>query len=257
MTSAAPPFQVPAPPASMLLRDRYEAWLVTRMPRRRDTLDTLTEPPALQHVAGQITRRGVRWGHLQAERTAVAWQALRDAWQHAPDRVWIWSDLHLWHTNVCRHTGRPFTSVDAMNAALLAHAQARVAPDDWLLFLGDLSFGSAEDTTAWLQACPGRKALIVGNHDVDRQRTREAWAWAQFEAVGSTLELPAPATRVDGVDTLWLTHYPLWSTWVPPHVLNVHGHIHQHVIPGPFVNVSVEQTGLAPQRLSDRLRSTP
>jgi calcineurin-like phosphoesterase family protein len=261
MTSDPAPFIMPGPPIHGGLRARYEAWLVTQVPRTRSSDPAQAPTQVLQSVAGQATRRGVRWGETQAERTAAAWRELEETWLHTPERVWIWSDLHLWHPNICRYTGRPFFSVEAMNQHLLAQAQARVAPTDWLLCLGDLSCGTDTQTAAWLQACPGRKALLVGNHDVDRQKIKTPWVWDHFEALGATRELPVPESLADTgwgpLRTLWLTHYPLWPTWVRPQVLNVHGHVHHHVLDGPRMNVSVEQTGMAPMRLRDLLRDGP
>jgi calcineurin-like phosphoesterase family protein len=226
---------------SPLLAQRYAQWLLAKFPG--------TEFP----VAGARVRQGFARALRYTPPRPEVWAALEHAWQTTPERVWIWSDLHLFHANIIRHSQRPTENVTAMNQQLLASAQARVNPNDWLVCLGDLSLGTADDTASWLAQCPGRKVLLLGNHDVDRQQyTRWPAVWAQFEAIDLTRVWAATPHAPE----LWLTHYPLGRALVPEGVLNVHGHIHTRVLEGPFLNVSVEQQGLAPARLLDRVTQT-
>lgn len=213
----------------------------------------LTQPHP-GRVKGAVAARGVRRelskGTEWATRTQVGWAAFQAAWAEEPSRVWAWSDLHLFHANILRYTPRTSSDIVAMNDQLLASAQACVHPQDWLLFGGDVSLGQSEPTAQWLRQCPGRKVLILGNHDVDRKKLVQ-WGdvWACFEAVGSTLTLPATGALPE----LWVTHYPMGISCVPTDVINVHGHIHHHTLPGPYLNLCVEHQGLAPLRLIDRL----
>lgn len=209
-------------------------------------------------MAGDRTRNGLfRFGREMAIKTQAAWDELSGVIATTPGKVWIWSDLHLDHTHINRLAGRPFTSVDEMNTALLDAALAVVGPEDWLLFCGDLSFGTEEDTVTWLRLCPGRKATLLGNHDLDKQKTHWKKVWACFEAVGADLSVdltPSVDTpRWGELKTLWFTHYPLWDTWVPEGTLNVHGHTHGQTLPGRRMNVSVEQTGYGPVRLDEMM----
>ena len=214
---------------------------------------TLPHPQvASRSLASASVRRGLAKGEAWAQTTLKAWTELETTWLKQPERVWIWSDLHLFHANILRYTPRPSPNLDQMHAQLLSQACACVGDGDWLLFLGDVSLGSPEDTEAWLAQCPGRKALILGNHDVDRQKLQR-WpqVWSHFEAIASMVAWPAPGEQ----GSLWLSHYPWLKSHLPAGVINVHGHLHQHVLEGPYVNVSVEQQGLAPRRLMDRLRA--
>lgn len=238
----------PSPPAVLHLVGRYHAWLNTQAPYNEKG----------KYVASSRTRDGLaNFGRDQAVATAMGWQALTKAIRACPSRVWVWSDQHLDHAKICQMTGRPFYSVESMNQALLSAAQAVVKDDDWLVFLGDLSFGTEEATAAWLEQCPGRKAIILGNHDLDRSKPERASVWSQFEAIADcqAIELAAPLlTPTWGeLRILWLTHYPLWNSWVPKHTLNLHGHIHDQTLHGARVNLSVEQTAYAPMRLTDVL----
>ncbi len=234
--------------SSNALRQHYYAWLASPAPYREGG----------GRVAGEKTVRGFRRGQAWEEEHAGAWKAIQEAVGQqgrsgADHKVWVWSDLHLFHANIIRYSKRPFYSAEQMNADLLAAAQAVVGPQDWLLFLGDLSLGPMEEVAQWMEQVPGRKACILGNHDVDRQEKWQAWQTLGFEAVADVqaLELPEPWEMADGtrLQALWLTHYPLPTERIPPGVLNVHGHTHDVNLGGRRLNVSVEQVGYRPQEL--------
>ena len=86
--------------------------------------------------------------------------------------------------------------------------------------------------------CPGRRVLILGNHDVkDTEALRDAGFVEQYAAALCATE-PALA----------LTHMPLRR--VPLTAINVHGHLHGVPAPSPrHLNVCVERTNYAPVRL--------
>lgn len=224
---------------SLSLHDRYIAHLALPHPARPQS-----------PMASAKVRSGLSQGLLLAHETAAGWTDLRQTWLTTPDRIWVWSDLHLHHGNILRYAGRPMDSLHRMHAVLVEGAQARVAEDDWLVFLGDLSLGDECGTAQWLTHCPGRKALLLGNHDIDRQKlTRWPRVWDHFEALGSIEAWSLPSHQ----KVLWLSHYPWLRSALPEGVINVHGHIHQHQLPGPYLNVSVEQQGMSPERLKNRL----
>jgi hypothetical protein len=82
--------------------------------------------------------------------------------------IWTISDLHL-------STARP-KPMDIFGSRWKDHAQriaaawqARVRPDEWVLLAGDISWAmkiaEALPDLAWIEALPGRKVMIRGNHD--------------------------------------------------------------------------------------------
>lgn len=206
-------------------------------------------------VAGKETRHGLRGGNALAVQTAPAWAAFAKAWEEHPETVKAWSDLHLGHANILKYQPRPWHSVAEQDAALLAAAQAAVQPTDWLLFLGDVAMWKEQaPVAAWLAACPGRKVLVLGNHDVrgrECPQGLEAWAALGFEAVAAAIELPFDK----GV--LWLTHYPLPEERLPDGVANLHGHVHARSWAGRHVNASVEVNDFKPRPLADLLAPLP
>lgn len=228
------------------LRQHYYDWLASPAPDR----------PKGGRVAGEKTVRGFRRGQALAEQQAEAWKEIQHCLnQESGPRVWVWSDLHLFHRNIIRYSGRPFFNLEQMNEELLKTAERLVGKEDWLVFGGDLSFGSMEDTRDWLAQLDCRKATLLGNHDVDRQEKVHGWESLGFEAVADVQawDLKTPWEMQDGlrVQSLWLTHYPLPASRIPAGVLNVHGHTHTENLGGRRLNASVEQIDYQPQLLKD------
>ena len=86
-----------------------------------------------------------------------------------PEKTWIWSDLHLGDRGALEVFGRPFEQVDQMNGHLIGEWSRRVREDETIICLGDVA-----DREAWrdrrlrahVRGCPGRKILVLGNHDL-------------------------------------------------------------------------------------------
>lgn len=221
--------------------------------RLRDAYARHLASPAIGRqgaVAGKQTRRGLRQGQAWQQDTATAWQGLASAYARAPGTVWVWSDLHLGHANIIGYAGRPHGNVWHMDHSLLAAAQGCVAADDWLLFVGDLAMWKDVPTReAWLAACPGQKALVLGNHDVRgpcHPESLRRWRELGFAAVADVAVLPA----AHGLPELWVSHYPLPRTEIPRGVANLHGHLHARRLEGPYVSACVEHTDYRPQPLA-------
>lgn len=79
--------------------------------------------------------------------------------------TWFTSDLHLSHERICELAGRPFTSVDEMNAALVERWNDRVSEGDTVWVLGDVCMGKITDSLAVAVTLRGHKILVPGNHD--------------------------------------------------------------------------------------------
>jgi len=125
------------------------------------------------------------------------------------------ADWHLRHRNILTHTQRPFGSVEEMDAAIIARAQARVKPTDDLWVVGDVGMARGPTEAAFAQI-PGRKHLVLGNHDIKPWVKRLGWA-----SIHDLVEVQ------DG-DTLFvLCHYPM-ITWNKARYGTKHlfGHIH-------------------------------
>jgi calcineurin-like phosphoesterase family protein len=79
--------------------------------------------------------------------------------------VWFTSDLHFGHRNIIQYTGRPYSSVEEMDQALIDNWNSRIAPEDEVYVLGDFSLYQKEVPETLAKLNGARKVLISGNHD--------------------------------------------------------------------------------------------
>lgn len=163
---------------------------------------------------------------------------------------WLTSDHHFFHRRLneeyCRET-RGFSSVDEMNAQLIARWNESISPDDEVLVVGDVFVtrrASLEERVGLLGMLNGWKTLIRGNHDEDlRPFKLSGWSitdriWMEEERVLVIHKRPDPRW---GREELRITEElnPL---------LVVHGHDHRHDIPDSpgCLNVCVDRWNLRP-----------
>lgn len=108
-------------------------------------------------------------------------------------------DWHYGHANIIDIDDRPFENVESMNQALVRNWQDAVTDKDLVYVLGDMFWSPEEKAADVLQALPGRKILVKGNHDkATNPRFR-----AQFELVDDYLEVEDRGRHVV------LCHYPI------------------------------------------------
>jgi calcineurin-like phosphoesterase family protein len=150
-------------------------------------------------------------------------------------KVWITSDTHYNHTNICRGVTawrmpdgslpesqtRDFPSLEKMNSAIVNNINEVVGQDDVLIHLGDWSFGGFEQIEEFYDRLICKNIhLILGNHDHHIDRNREnikrlflsvSW-FEQFQYQGETIEM---------------MHYPI-SSWngLRKGRVHLHGHCH-------------------------------
>jgi calcineurin-like phosphoesterase family protein len=152
------------------------------------------------------------------------------------ERVWIFSDPHYNHKNICRGTTnwrmpdgsipekqtRDFKDLERMNAAIVDNINDCAGQGDILICLGDWSFGGYESIAEfWNRLICKNIYLILGNHDHHIENDREG-CQNYFKKVGhyATLEIE------DG-HKFRLMHYPIVS-WdgLRKGVVHLHGHCH-------------------------------
>lgn len=150
-------------------------------------------------------------------------------------KVWITSDTHYSHKNICRGTTnwrmpdgsipekqtRDFPTIEKMNSTIVDNVNNLVGQDDILIHLGDWSFGGFENIEEFYNRLVCKNIhLILGNHDHHIDRNRDniqklflsvSW-FQQFEYMGETLEC---------------MHYPI-SSWngLRKGRIHLHGHCH-------------------------------
>lgn len=81
-------------------------------------------------------------------------------------KVFFTSDLHFGHKNVLRFDGRPFATVEEMDAELIRRWNAKVGKGDLVYVLGDFIWKTRnEDAPSLIKSLNGQIILIKGNHD--------------------------------------------------------------------------------------------
>lgn len=157
---------------------------------------------------------------------------------------YIFSDLHLNHEAIIQYEKRPFANVQEMNREILKNWREIVSSQDTIWLLGDVAFKtSKDDLKKIITNLPGRKNLILGNHD--RGKSPLWWRDVGFDEVSRY--------PIIYRDFFILSHEPLYVGAEMPYV-NIHGHTHGESSDNPQkVNVSVEVTGYKPLSLDEIL----
>ena len=122
--------------------------------------------------------------------------------------VWFTSDLHLGHRKVAELRG--FDSVISHDLAIAEAWMAVVQPDDQVWVLGDLTSGSngqLAPALTLLDALPGEKHLIAGNHDQVHPMNRDSHRW-QRRFLGTFASVQPFARRKVAGRSVLLSHFP-------------------------------------------------
>lgn len=142
---------------------------------------------------------------------------------------------------------RGFSSVEEMNLLLEENWKRAVSTDDEVFVLGDFAL---KRPAYWVERLPGRKTLILGNHDSFMARD------SGFAEVREGLLLRTRPGR--GTVACWMSHYPHLS-WPERNEGAVHFHAHCHGtvqsslprMPGsPRLDMSAEVWGYTPVELN-------
>lgn len=137
------------------------------------------------------------------------------------------ADLHFFHENInTRLDCRGFADVGEMNEYMKYKWNRKVRSNDEVVIIGDLSWGTAEQTNELLEQLQGRLFLITGNHD--KFVKRPEFKSSRFIWIKPYEEL---------LDNRWkvvLCHYPIMcyngqyrlDEAGNPRAYMLHGHVH-------------------------------
>ena len=178
--------------------------------------------------------------------------------------VWITSDPHYNHKNICRsvtnwrtqdgdvptYNTRNFQSIDQMNDALVNNINFKVGQNDTLIILGDIAFGGFESIGKFLDRLVCKNIhLVLGNHDHHIRNNREN-IQELFISVSDYLQV-----RINDQDFV-LSHYP-FSSWnrLNKGVIHLHGHVHlsnqNKWGNGKRLDVGVDGNGYFPYKITE------
>lgn len=139
--------------------------------------------------------------------------------------IYITSDTHFDHERIIELCKRPFKNVEEMNEGLIKNWNDTVKPEDFVVNLGDVCFGTLERYKEIYSRLNGSQLILRGNHDKSLQGLDElVLNSGKRIKIKDYHELKKPAP---GVNDIVLSHYPLlhwnksfWGTYM------IHGHRH-------------------------------
>lgn len=138
------------------------------------------------------------------------------------------ADCHFFHKILnTKMDCRGFADVEEMNEYMIQQWNSRVNKNDEVVILGDLSWGSYEETVSVLKRLKGRKFMIRGNHDRfldDKEFDPSLFYWVKDYAELS-----------DNKRKVVISHYPIAcyngqyrkDANGNPKTYMLHGHIHK------------------------------
>lgn len=135
-------------------------------------------------------------------------------------KVFVISDLHFFHKNIIKLTGRPYQDLEDMHINLIENWNKVVGKEDTIYILGDFAFGAFEKAESILTQLNGKKHLVIGNHDkfIDNKNFNKKL----FASISNYCEL-----NYNG-EYYILSHYPFrdWNHMYRGSI-HLHGHTHQ------------------------------
>lgn len=152
--------------------------------------------------------------------------------------VWIFSDPHYNHSNICRGTTnwrtvegeipieqtRDFATLEKMNESIINGINWNVGQDDILICLGDWSFGGFESIEEFRNRIVCKNVhLVLGNHDHHIERNR-----GDIQKIFTSVS--DYETLIIDKKTFRLFHYPIQS-WNGMNNGDIHLHGHVHLPP--------------------------
>ena len=141
--------------------------------------------------------------------------------------IFLTSDTHFSHDKGFLYEPRGFTNVKDMNEALVENWNKLIKPEDTVYHLGDLALGDKEDALKYIRQLHGKIFWIYGNHCTQNKIDYFMDEVPNLYSIGYAWVLK------HGKQSLYLSHYPtLTSNYddkkFSQHVINLHGHTHQH-----------------------------
>lgn len=150
-------------------------------------------------------------------------------------KVWITSDTHFGHANICRGTTnwrledgsipedqtRDFDTLHQMNDTIVNNINAVVGQGDVLIHLGDWSFGGFDNIQKLRDRIICKEIhLLFGNHDHHIERNRGN-CQSLFTSVQHFLQIEYMGQTIESM------HYPI-SSWngLRKGRIHLHGHCH-------------------------------
>ena len=141
--------------------------------------------------------------------------------------IWFSSDYHFSHDKPFVYSKRGFSSIYAMNEAIVKRHNELVKPEDSVYFLGDAFLGGKpNESLNLLKRLNGEFFWITGNHDTDNKRELILNNLYNWHEIGLVTIL-----KINGL-RFYLSHYPtitselIETKQLKSRTICLHGHTH-------------------------------
>ena len=136
------------------------------------------------------------------------------------DNIWFIADPHFSHANIVKYCHRPFSSVEEMDAELVARWNARVKKDDVIWCLGDFAFGPKDNVKKFVSRLNGKIKLVMGNHDCKKV--------SFYQEAGFYRVYDHPVLISSNI---LLSHIPCNAAMANGSgIVNIYGHVHDSML---------------------------
>lgn len=179
------------------------------------------------------------------------------------------SDTHYNHSNICKGTSnwpggrgtRDFHSLGEMNDAIVTAINSAVGPDDYLVHMGDWSFGGFESIVEFRKRIVCKNIILfLGNHDHHIRGNKDG-VQGHFKQVASydVIDIRRPEGKETAKYQFVCCHYPI-ASWdgMNKNVPHLHGHVHLppnlKLHEGQAMDVGVDGNNLQPYSLNEILK---
>ncbi len=210
----------------------------------------------LQYLAGESppaerprTRKIETWRNFQSilkhGRELDLNVAFDCALKEGTPQVWIWSDQHYGHNNILDFSNRPYPNLNLMHECMILNHNELVAPDDIVIWVGDVAFLNDTEANHIIRQHNGYKILILGNHDLNKRRVKKL----DFDEIHLLKHVEFNYGYRNRFDFVF-THYPCHN--FDARTMNIHGHEHVNCLytnTPNHINVNCELHGYKPVNL--------
>lgn len=183
--------------------------------------------------------------------------------------IFFTSDSHFSHSGICRGVShwsdlrgtRDFKSLGEMNDAIVAGINAVVGPDDYLVHLGDWSFGGFESIVEFRKRIVCKNVILfLGNHDHHIKNNKDG-VQDHFKYVSSydLLDIRKPVGNEVKKYQFVCCHFPI-ASWegMNKKIPHLHGHVHLpaklKIHDGRAMDVGMDGNNLKPYSLNEILK---
>jgi len=166
-------------------------------------------------------------------------------------KIWFSSDFHFNHSNIIKHSNRPFSTKEEMDDAIIHNINSKVHKDHTLYFLGDFAWvrnssdNNIERTSKYRNRIKCQNFIWTqGNHDPD-------WIPCQL---GIRFNRDIFELKISKQEMYVLSHYPIHQWHRKRYgMIHLHGHSHGKSFGyDPWaLDVGVDTNNFQPYNLDD------